>query len=112
MKKTLLAAALLFAAYSLSAQAQDTAKPKAQGKSEMSEAVGDAWITTKVKSDLLATKDVSGTAVEVDTVDGKVTLRGTVKTQAEADKAVSVAKGIKGVTDVKSEIQVEAAPAK
>jgi osmotically-inducible protein OsmY len=29
-----------------------------------------------------------------------------VKSKAEADKAVSVAKGIKGVTDVKSKLEV------
>jgi osmotically-inducible protein OsmY len=38
----------------------------------------DSWITTKVKMALLVAEDVSATAVRVDTIDGKVTLHGTV----------------------------------
>lgn len=76
---------------------------------EAGEAVSDTWITTKVKADLLATSDVPGTAIEVETKDGVVTLTGTVKTQAEADKAESVAGLIKGVKRVDSRISVDAA---
>lgn len=77
---------------------------------ETGETITDAWITTKVKADLLATADVAGTDIDVDTVDGVVTLTGTVKSQAEADKAESVAAGIEGVTQVDSRLTVEAAP--
>ena len=47
-----------------------------------------------------------GSAIDVDTKNGVVTLTGTVESQAEADKAVSVAKGIRGVTNVKSKLKV------
>lgn len=70
------------------------------------EAITDSWITTKVKADLLATEDVSGTDINVDTKDGVVTLTGRVKSKAEADKAVSVARGIKGVARVESQLSV------
>jgi len=66
----------------------------------------DAWITTKVKIDLLTTDGVSGTKINVDTVDGKVTLHGKVPTQAEKAKAESVARNIDGVKDVKNLLQV------
>ncbi len=69
-------------------------------KGESHKPVTDSWITTKVKTDLLATKHVSGTEVKVETVNGVVTLSGTVKTQAEHDKAVAVAKRIEGVKSV------------
>jgi len=67
---------------------------------ESSQPASDTWITTKVKSDLLATDNVSGTDVSVETKNGVVWLSGSVKTQAEHDKAVSVAKGIEGVKKV------------
>ncbi|UKR52196.1 BON domain-containing protein [Xanthomonas fragariae] len=73
--------------------------------------VTDTWITTKVKADLLATNNVSGTDVKVETKNGIVTLTGAVATQAEHDKAVAVAKGIEGVKSVKS-IGLKVNPAK
>lgn len=74
--------------------------PTKASKMESQEPVTDTWITTKVKSDLLATKNVSGTDVKVETANGVVSLSGTVATKAEHDKAVSTAKAIKGVKSV------------
>lgn len=109
MKSAALALVVL-GAFCLPVQAQESAsktEPQAaQGKESVGETVSDAWITTKVKSDLLATKDVAGTSIDVDTQAGVVTLSGTVKSQAEADKAVSVAKGITGVSKVTSKLKV------
>lgn len=62
----------------------------------------DTWITTKVKAELLTTKDVSGMEIKVETVNGVVTLSGTVASKVEADRAIAAAKGIKGVTRVDS----------
>jgi hyperosmotically inducible protein len=72
------------------------------------EEVSDAWITTKVKTDLMATGDVPGTGIEVETKDGVVTLTGEVESQAVADKAKSVAGNIKGVKRVDSQLTVRA----
>lgn len=69
-------------------------------KHDSAEPVTDSWITTKVKSDLLTSKNVPGTEVKVETVNGVVSLSGTVASQAEHDKAVRVTKGIKGVKSV------------
>lgn len=74
--------------------------PTQASKMESQEPVTDTWITTKVKSDLLATKDVAGTDVKVETSNGLVSLSGTVKSQAERDKAIDVAKRIDGVKRV------------
>jgi hyperosmotically inducible protein len=71
-------------------------------------APSDAWITTKAKMALLTTDGVSGTAINVDTVNGSVTLHGTVDTAAEKDKATSVVKGIEGVGNVRNLVQVVA----
>jgi len=67
---------------------------------DSNEPVTDSWITTKVKTDLLASKNVPGTEIKVETVNGVVSLSGTVATKAEHDKAIATAKGIKGVTRV------------
>lgn len=69
-------------------------------------AMPDAWITTKVKLALITTEDVSANKVNVDTVDGKVTLHGTVGTAAEKAKAEQVARGIEGTRDVRNLLQV------
>lgn len=69
--------------------------------------VDDAWITSKVKSELLAKKDVNGTQISVNTTKGVVTLGGTAKTAAEATKAESLAQSVKGVTSVQNDIRIE-----
>lgn len=61
---------------------------------------GDAWITAKVKAALLADTQVRGLALDVDTKDGVVTLRGAAVTQAEIDAAKKIALGIEGVREV------------
>lgn len=72
--------------------------------------VKDSVITTKVKAKLAEEKMSSLVHVRVDTdAKGVVVLRGTVKTQEEADKAVSIARGAEGVTSVTSKIRVKKA---
>ena len=99
--RTTLGMAALLAAGTLAgsalAQAQE-AVPKPETNSQ--QPVGDAWITTKVKADLLASQDVSGLDIKVETRNGVVRLTGDVESKAQIDKAVSIAKSTKGVTDV------------
>ncbi len=64
---------------------------------------GDAWITTKVKSQLLADSDVKGLDINVSTKDGVVTLAGRVPTTAMRDKAISLTQGVKGVKKVNTQ---------
>ena len=68
----------------------------------------DAWVTTKVKMSLLTTEGVSASKVNVDTVDGRVTLYGSVPTEAEKAKAEQVAKQIEGAAQVRNLLQVVA----
>ncbi len=69
--------------------------------------VDDSWITTKVKSDLLAAKDVSSTHISVTTTNGVVTLTGTAATTQESNKAAEIARDVAGVKDVKNDIRVQ-----
>ena len=45
--------------------------------------------------------------IDVDTKDNVVTLNGTADTQAHADKAVTVAKGVDGVKSVENRLTVK-----
>ena len=76
------------------------------GKS-VDETVDDATITTRVKTSLLNDPDVAALRIDVDTFKGVVTLSGAVKTAAERDKAIALARKIGGVTDVKSTLQIQ-----
>ncbi|WP_265942430.1 BON domain-containing protein [Dechloromonas sp. A34] len=78
-------------------------------KSTPTEYVKDSVITTKIKAELAAEKMSSLVKINVDTDKaGAVTLSGTAASQAAVDKAVSIAKGVKGVTHVKNDIKVVA----
>ena len=66
----------------------------------------DAWITMKTKIALLTSEGLSVKSVNVDTVNGTVTLHGQVATDAEKDKAAVVARGITGVKSVNNLVQV------
>ena len=62
--------------------------------------VDDAWITSKVKTQLLADAAVKGTQINVDTKANVVTLTGTAESQAAKDAAIRIAAGTKGVNKV------------
>jgi hyperosmotically inducible protein len=69
--------------------------------------VDDSWITTKVKSELIASKEVSARNISVNTAKGVVTLTGTAATWRESNKAAEIAHGVKGVTAVENDIRIE-----
>jgi hyperosmotically inducible protein len=67
----------------------------------------DAWLTTKVKS-ALTSEGFDPVHVHVDTDSKVVTLSGTVESAAKKEKAVSLAKGVTGVVDVRDHLFVKA----
>jgi hyperosmotically inducible protein len=83
----------------------DRATDRAAGKTAA--AASDTAITTKVKAGIFAEPDLKSMAIHVETEKGVVMLSGFVDSKAEAAKAVRVAKGIQGVTSVKSAIKVK-----
>lgn len=69
--------------------------------------IKDSMITAKIKTAMAKDKQVSALKIKVDTDDkGVVTLSGKAKSQAEADKAVSLARSVEGVVSVQNNIQV------
>lgn len=97
---TLMATALSLLLAGGNAIANDDPKTHADHAGDSDQPVDDTWITTKVKASLLADEDVAGLEIDVETVNGVVTLRGDVASQMQVDEAKRIAADIKGVTDV------------
>ena len=120
MKTQLATAGLLMGAFVLplagyAADKAPAANPPATSESmskpRSDQPVEDTVITTKIKALYVKDKEVSALSIEVKTVNGEVHLSGTAKSRQEADKAVSIARGVTGVKSVKNDIQVGANPA-
>jgi hyperosmotically inducible periplasmic protein len=67
----------------------------------------DAWITTKVKTNLMFHRHVSVTGTEVNTANGVVTLKGEAPSQTQKDLTTEYAKDVDGVKEVKNEMTIE-----
>ena len=98
----LVAGALMLPIVSYSADGDsDRKSPKAFVK--------DSVITTKIKAELAEEKLSSLVKIKVDTDDkGMVSLSGTAKNQEAVDKAVSIARSVKGVVSVENHIKIAA----
>jgi hyperosmotically inducible periplasmic protein len=68
--------------------------------------MGDAGITTAVKTKLLADTVVGGLDINVDTKDAIVTLTGDVASSAEKRKAVQIARDTDNVKSVKDNLKI------
>ena len=71
------------------------------------EYVDDSVITTKVKAAILNDPALKVAEINVETFKGVVQLSGFVKSQAEINQAVAVARGISGVKSVKNDIRLK-----
>ena len=67
------------------------------------EYVDDSLITSKVKAAFAADPTVKATQVNVETFKGTVQLSGFVDSRESAEKAVEIARGVKGVKSVKND---------
>lgn len=83
------------------AAAQTPATPADEAaEMDSNQPVTDTWITTKVKSELATTDGVKSMEINVDTVNGVVTLTGVLASDIAVKKAVAAAKSVKGVKSV------------
>lgn len=71
------------------------------------ETIDDATITTRVKTAFVNDPAVGAMRIDVDTFKGVVTLSGRVKSKDEEAKAIALARTIRGVTDVRSTLQIQ-----
>jgi len=71
------------------------------------EYVDDSVITTKVKTAIFNDSSLKVNEINVETFKGTVQLSGFVRSQADIDKAVEVARGVAGVKSVKNDMRVK-----
>ncbi|MFT4607997.1 MAG: osmotically-inducible protein OsmY [Urechidicola sp.] len=77
------------------------------GQEGTGEFVDNAVITTKVKAAFFNEETLKVSEINVETFKGKVQLSGFVSTQDDIDKAVKIARRVKGVKSVKNDIQLK-----
>lgn len=78
--------------------------PKQEGTGEY---IDDAVITTKVKAAIFNEPTLKSTEINVETFKGVVQLGGFVNSQADINKAVEVARSVKGVKSVKNDMRLK-----
>lgn len=66
----------------------------------------DATIATRVKIELLDNAQLGAQRIEARTFQGVVTLSGSVRTTTDVETAIAVARKVRGVRDVKSELKI------
>ncbi len=75
---------------------------------EVSDKVKDAAITTAVNAKLAQDKTLSALNIDVDTVNGRVALRGTAPDPAARERATTLASAVDGVVSVDNQLVVSA----
>ena len=71
------------------------------------EYVDDTVLTTKVKAAIFNEPTLKSAEINVETFKGVVQLSGFVNSQADVNKAVTVARGVAGVKSVKNDMRVK-----
>jgi len=84
--------------------AKERSSASASAKESPGEYVDDAVITAKVKAAVLEEPSLKSAEINVETSKGRVQLSGFVRSRADINKAVEVAKGVKGVKSVKNDM--------
>ncbi len=76
------------------------------GKNPVERVMDDSTITTKINNEMVKDKVVKARQIDVDTIDGHVTLTGAVATPNESKRAAQIARGVRGVKSVSNNIQI------
>ena len=97
---TLFVAALLLGMDMSQAASDNAAIAPANAVSKAERAVSDSWITTKVKSEILANSVSKAFKVSVKTKHGAVSLKGKLPSQDGIDLVKMIAEKVKGVKSV------------
>ncbi len=80
-----------------------------QASAEVKEETQDAAITAKVKAAIIREPELKSTQINVDTLNGDVTLSGAVETEHASARAEEVAERVEGVRSVANRLIVGAA---
>ena len=74
---------------------------------EAGQAVSDTSITAQVKAKLIAADQLDGSAIDVSTTEGRVTLSGTVANEAARALAAELAQAVAGVKSVDNQLTAQ-----
>lgn len=77
-----------------------------RGQSTVGEYIDDSAVTTSIKARFVDSRQVSASAISVETLNGTVLLSGFAKSSAERSMAERIAREVKGVKSVRNEIVV------
>lgn len=92
-------------------QARQAAQAASAAASEATEAISakgrDVGITAELNARLAKDRQLSALRINVDTAEGRVTLRGVAPTLAAREHASELARGIDGVVGVNNELTVQ-----
>ena len=97
---SVLPAALIAAALLGGATIAQAADQPAKTVDKVEQVTSDSWITTKVKSEILANSVSKAFKVEVETKNGVVALKGKLANKDAVDLVIKIAEGVKGVKSV------------
>lgn len=75
-------------------------------ETEMAPVLDDAGVTAKVKARLMADPEVNAFHIDVDTLEGRVTLSGKVENADQKAEAEKLARRTEGVREVVNQLQV------
>lgn len=78
----------------------------ATGANEAQRAMANASLTSKIKAKMTLDDSIEAGNIDVDTEGSVVTLRGTVRSEAERSRAVRLARETEGVTSVVDRLSV------
>lgn len=79
---------------------------KDKGSSNIGQGVNDSWLWFKTRAALATADDLRDSTINVDVVNDKITLRGTVASAAQKASAERVAKTIEGQKGVTNQLTV------
>ncbi len=96
--------AIFFFSILLLALASCAPTPKQEGTGEY---IDDAVITTKVKAAIFNEPTLKATEINVETFKGVVQLSGFVSSAQSMEKAIEVARKVKGVKSVKNDMRLK-----
>lgn len=77
------------------------------GKRSIGNYITDKEITAKIKAKFIGDPEIKAFSIDVDTLNGVVTLTGIVDTERQKERAMSLAKSVEGVKQVVVNIQVK-----
>lgn len=97
-------ATMLFAASLVATLAGCASTPTKEGTGEF---IDDSVITAKVKATIFNEPSLKSTEINVETFKGDVQLSGFVAQAQDAQKAVELARRVKGVVSVKNDVRVK-----